>query len=308
MKKVEEINLKLIGRERNIYELAQLYDQNRECVSAYIDLLQEPKTGLSLKFSGEKLVGKSEYKVQDNIAFFENDVTFSEEWKRLNKQFLNYHKSLSVYTLLNSLPGINYLSSRTGLGELKNKRVLDVGGGTGQAYVSFFQYPETIDYYLLDPNVRLLHDHFIRIYPNLTRLKLKHIVAHAEYLPFKDETFDVLLNISAIDHLDDYKKFIEEAFRVLRPGGKILITSHLDIPYPKENVTKTSSKIFSQSIWERIARYLYFRRYAVGDDDHTLHLSDESIIVDQMIKVGFTIEKDEKYKRSFFIVGEKLNS
>ena len=51
---------------------------------------------------------------------------------------------------------------------LKNIKVLDVGGGTGHTHCSFFQFPEEIEYYLLDPNLRLLHDQFLRLYPKLS--------------------------------------------------------------------------------------------------------------------------------------------
>ena len=178
--------LDLIDKERNIYELAKLYSQNRKDVSSYIDILQDPKTGAPLKLDGSKLVGNREYAIDDNVPDFTEKETTSEEWKKLNAQFLNYHKSLSVYTLVNSMPIINYLSLKTGLGLIKDVKVLDVGGGTGHTHCSFFQYPETIEYYLLDPNLRLLHDQFLRFYPKLSFLKMGHILATAEFLPIKD--------------------------------------------------------------------------------------------------------------------------
>ena len=57
-----------------------------------------------------------------------------------------------------------------------------------------------------------------------------HILANAEYLPIKDNSFDVVLNLSAVDHFDDYRRFIKESYRVLKKGGHFLITSHLDVP------------------------------------------------------------------------------
>jgi ubiquinone/menaquinone biosynthesis C-methylase UbiE len=37
-------------------------------------------------------------------------------------------------------------------------------------------------------------------------------------------------SISAIDHYSDYKKFMSEAHRILKPGGIIIIWSHVDKP------------------------------------------------------------------------------
>lgn len=296
---------KLIDKERNIYELAELYPQNRKKIEEYIDLLQDPISGKPLSLDGENLIGDKNYSILDNIANFTTNDTTSDEWKKMNAQFLNYHKSLSVYTLLNASPIYNYVGFQSEIGTLKNVKVLDIGAGTGHAYCSFFQYPETIEYYLLDPNLRLLHDQFIRIYPKLTHLKMGHILANAEYLPIKDNSFDVVLNLSAVDHFDDYKKFIHESYRVLKPGGKFLITSHLDVAESDEDATKTKSKIFSSSFWERLARYRYYKKHAVGGDDHTLHLENEKPIEEAMIEAGFKITKQEVFKRHFYFVAVK---
>ena len=45
----------------------------------------------------------------------------------------------------------------------------------------------------MDPNIRLIHDQFIRLYPKLSYLKMSHIQANAEFLPIKKNSFDVVL-------------------------------------------------------------------------------------------------------------------
>lgn len=302
----EEAYFNLIDKEKNIYELAELYPQNRRDISEYIHLLQDPKTSEEVILNENRIVSsQNEYNVNDNIADFSGSINNSEEWNILNKQFLNYHKSLSAYTMLNSMPIINYLSLKSKLGLSKNIKVLDVGGGTGHTFCSFFQFPETIEYFLLDPNLRLLHDQFIRMFPKLSYLKMGHILANAEALPIKNNSFDMVLSLTAIDHLNDYKKFIAEAYRVLKTGGTLFVSSHLDQPASAEDKTKLKSKIFSPSFWERIARYLYYRKHKVGADDHTLHLKDEMPIEDELLKAGFVIEKKEVFKRNFYFIAMK---
>lgn len=44
-------------------------------------------------------------------------------------------------------------------------------------------------------------------------------------LPFDDASFDILVSINLIEHLQDEKQFLEECARVLKPGGKIAITT-----------------------------------------------------------------------------------
>jgi ubiquinone/menaquinone biosynthesis C-methylase UbiE len=302
----EDTYLQLIDKEKNIYELAELYPQNRRDVKEYIHLLQDPNINEEVRIEGDKIVSsQNSFAIDDNVADFSNSDHNSEEWKALNKQFLNYHKSLSVYEIVNSSPITNYLSLKSKIGLLKNVSVLDVGGGTGHTFCTFFQYPETIEYFLVDPNLRLMHDQFIRIYPKLSYLKMAHILANAESLPIKNDSFDLVLSLAAIDHLNDYKKFIAEAHRVLKPGGTFFVSSHLDIPVSSEDRTSLKAKIFTASFWERLARYLYFRKYKVGSDDHTLHLKDEMPIEQELLKQGFVIEDKEVFKRHFYFTAKK---
>lgn len=305
MKNPKELYFSMLDKERNIYELSNLYMQNRKKVDSYVDLLQDPSSQTKLKISNNQLEGDNNYEIVDNIPNFTKLSINSAEWTRLNKQFLNYHKSLSTYSLLNALPVLNYLSTQTGIAELKNVKVLDVGGGTGHTFASFFQFPETIDYFLLDPNLRLLHDQFLRVYPKLSFLEMAHILANAENLPIKDNSFDVVLSLSAVDHLDDYKKFISESHRVLKPGGKFLISSHLDVPPANVEKTNFVDKVFSPTLWERISRKLYLRKHSVGSDDHTLHLKDEKPIEEALIAAGYKIHKKEVFKRYFYFVAFK---
>lgn len=295
----------LIDKERNVYQLAHLYPQKRKKIEEYLDLLQDPISKKPLTIENGQLIGEKSYSTKDNIANFNTNDKTSLEWRKLNNQFLNYHKSLTVYTMLNASPINNYVSQESGIGDIKDLKVLDVGGGTGHAFNTFFNYPESIDYYLLDPNLRLLHDQFIRLYPKLNRLKMGHIIANAEYLPIKDEVFDVVINLSAIDHFDDYKKFIGEAYRVLKKGGKFLVTSHLDVAKSQEDATKSSTKLFSFSFFERLSRYLFYKKHFVGQDDHTLHLTDEKPIEKTLLDSGFKIVKSEVFKRHFYFVAVK---
>ncbi len=47
----------------------------------------------------------------------------------------------------------------------------------------------------------------------------------AHKLPYQDESFDVVVLLEAIYYLPDAKRFLQEARRVLRPGGNLLINS-----------------------------------------------------------------------------------
>jgi len=54
---------------------------------------------------------------------------------------------------------------------------------------------------------------------------IKIVVGDAEDLPFEDEYFDVVVATFVVVHLSDPKKFFDEAYRVLKNGGQLLITN-----------------------------------------------------------------------------------
>lgn len=44
-------------------------------------------------------------------------------------------------------------------------------------------------------------------------------------LPFKDEEFDCVVSFQVIEHIRDDKHFVREVLRVLKPGGKFIVTT-----------------------------------------------------------------------------------
>jgi len=44
-------------------------------------------------------------------------------------------------------------------------------------------------------------------------------------LPFEDQTFDLVVAMQVIEHVDDDRQFLIEAWRVLKPGGLLLLTT-----------------------------------------------------------------------------------
>lgn len=51
-----------------------------------------------------------------------------------------------------------------------------------------------------------------------------HVVGLAESLPFADCVFDFILASEVLEHVDNAENACAEMFRVLRPGGEILVT------------------------------------------------------------------------------------
>ncbi len=57
------------------------------------------------------------------------------------------------------------------------------------------------------------------------------IVGDIHNLPLENESVDAILCKSVLEHLQEPKKAIEEMWRVLKKGGKILVYTHFIYPY-----------------------------------------------------------------------------
>ena len=70
----KDLFYKMIDRERNVYEIAELFEQKRNEVVSYLDLLQDPFSSKDLRISGNKLISDSEYHIDNNVPNFTNQI------------------------------------------------------------------------------------------------------------------------------------------------------------------------------------------------------------------------------------------
>lgn len=97
--------------------------------------------------------------------------------------------------------------------ELEGKRILDVGCGLGMYVEKFRQFSPDVFGVDIDP------DKVAEASQRLPNIQ----VSPAEVLPFDDSSFDVIMLHEVIEHVDDDRASIEEAYRCLKPGGQIII-------------------------------------------------------------------------------------
>ncbi len=89
----------------------------------------------------------------------------------------------------------------------ESDRSLEIGVGSGR-----FAGPLDIEYGL-DPAPAMLE--------NAIERDIEVVQGVAETLPFGDDTFDLALIVTAICFVDDVEQTIQEAARVLEPGGTV---------------------------------------------------------------------------------------
>ena len=102
-------------------------------------------------------------------------------------------------------------------------RVLDCGCNDGAFTLELVKRGhEAVGVDILPLNINRALDNMPDI-PEVTT-KLDYYVADIESLPFEDEEFDTVVLTETLEHLIHPRRGLEEAHRVLKNGGKLLIT------------------------------------------------------------------------------------
>ncbi len=102
----------------------------------------------------------------------------------------------------------------------KNKKYLDVACGTGDLGKLFLDYTDKNGEIISsDSNSKMIEKGKKRLskYKNI-----KWVVAEAEKLPFKNDTFDFYTISFGLRNTKNLDKSLSEAYRVLKPGGRYM--------------------------------------------------------------------------------------
>lgn len=93
-------------------------------------------------------------------------------------------------------------------------RLLDAGGGTGRVAQSLKGYVSKV--VVADLSIGMLSE-------AKAKDGLSLICSFSESLPIPDETFERIIMIDALHHVLDQQETAAELYRVLKPGGRIVI-------------------------------------------------------------------------------------
>ena len=96
--------------------------------------------------------------------------------------------------------------------------------------------------------------------PEKVNLNAAYICADAENLPFTDALFDYVYSFGVMHHAPDTQRCVEEAYRVLRPGGQALI-----MLYHRHSLNEAVHRLVRVPFEERDELCPVVRRFTVGE-------------------------------------------
>ncbi len=124
----------------------------------------------------------------------------------------------------------------------KGDEVLDVGCGAGvDTLFSAMMTGPTGKVVGVDLTPAMLK----RAKKNLSKTDLKNVVfkeGSAENLPFADEDFDVVTSNGALNLVPDKARAFGEIYRVLKPGGRLMVADEIligELPEEKDKIIKS---------------------------------------------------------------------
>ncbi len=127
---------------------------------------------------------------------------------------------------------------------------LDIGCAKGFLVMAFLE--QGIDAYGLD-----ISEYAIGASPESVRQRLGVHDAGTEPLPFPDDSFDFVTILGVIEYLKDHELAISEIRRVLRPGGRVYLTT----VFKRERGDPYRFNIHTAAFWKAA-----FARYGLAYD------------------------------------------
>ncbi len=202
-----------------------------------------------------------------------------------------FHSVADNYDLMNDLmsAGIHRLWKHMTIemsGVRKGHKVLDIAGGTGDLAAKFSKIVGSEGSVVLaDINESMLKVGRDRLIDRGITENVTFSQADAQYLPFPDNTFDVITIAFGLRNVTDKDMALRSMLRVLKPGGKLLI---LEFSKPTSSLLSKIYDTYSFNVLPRLGKVF------ANDSDSYKYLAesirmhpDQSTLLQMLDSAGF---------------------
>ena len=202
-----------------------------------------------------------------------------------------FHSVADNYDLMNDLmsAGIHRLWKHMTIemsGVRKGHKVLDIAGGTGDLAAKFSKIVGSEGSVVLaDINESMLKVGRDRLIDRGITENVTFSQADAQYLPFPDNTFDVITIAFGLRNVTDKDMALRSMLRVLKPGGKLLI---LEFSKPTSSLLSKIYDTYSFNVLPRLGKVF------ANDSDSYKYLAesirmhpDQSTLLHMLDSAGF---------------------
>ncbi|MFC3025230.1 bifunctional demethylmenaquinone methyltransferase/2-methoxy-6-polyprenyl-1,4-benzoquinol methylase UbiE [Vibrio zhugei] len=163
---------------------------------------------------------------QDTTHFGFQTVKTTDKANKVAEVFTSVATKYDIMNDLMSV-GIHRLWKRFTIdcaGARPGQKILDLGGGTGDLTAKFSRIVgDDGRVVLADINNSMLNVGRDKLRDNGIVDNVHYVQANAEELPFPDDYFDCITISFCLRNVTDKDKAIRSMFRVLKPGGRLLI-------------------------------------------------------------------------------------
>lgn len=243
-----------------------------------------------------------ENRESDNTTHFGFEQVAAEE--KAGKVAEVFHSVASKYDVMNDVMsfGVHRLWKRYTIDMARARpgnRVLDLAGGTGDLTKAFAkQVGADGEVVLSDINSSMLGQGRIRLTDQGVLGNVRFVQANAEALPFPDNHFDVITIAFGLRNVTDKSKALASMYRVLKPGGRLLI---LEFSKPVIPGLAPIYDTYSFKILPKMGKMI------AGDEESYRYLAesirmhpDQETLKQMMVDVGF--ERTDYYNLTGGIV------
>ena len=166
--------------------------------------------------------------------------------------------------------------------DLKNKNLLDVGCGNGHDLV---YYRDVLGANIsgVDPSEKQVALANERLGADFAK------VGYDQEIPFSDNSFDILVSKWALQGFKDISKFYQEAIRILRPGGEMVVLA----THPMRHFLEKTEKPRDYFKKEIVTSWIYDHTLPLQEYSHTMNDYFSPLFFENFVLEKYLEEYDE---------------